>query len=167
MMRHVAPFIAGALFAVGLAVAGMTQPSKVINFLDFTGNWDPSLAFVMVGAILVNLAFHRLAVLPRARQDLKPVYASRFQIPSRRDITPRLLVGSGLFGIGGALAGYCPGPALASSATGASAIVFLVAMSTGMVGWKLLDRWLHSSRTAAPDPAPSHNVTSEPSSSAA
>lgn len=164
-MRHVSTFLAGGLFAVGLAIAGMTQPSKVIGFLDFTGNWDPSLAFVMVGAILVNLMFHRFVVLPRARQDLKPAFATRFQIPSRNDLTPRLVIGSGLFGIGWALGGYCPGPALASSATGTNALVFIVSMAAGMVTWKMLDRAMSAKQAAAA--APVASATSEPSSSAA
>lgn len=164
MMRHLVTFIAGGVFAVGLAVAGMTQPSKVIGFLDFTGNWDPSLAFVMVGAIAVNMVFHRLVVLPRARQDLKPVFADRFQLPSRTDLNSKLIVGSGLFGIGWGLGGYCPGPALASAATGTTALVFIVSMGAGMVAWKMLDRAANAKTEAA---ASTSSVGPEPSSSAA
>ncbi len=98
--------VSGLLFGAGLVLSGMTRPDKVIGFLDLTGDWDPSLAFVMVGAIGV-FAFAAWA----ARRQTRPVWAPSFQWPTRKDIDARLLLGSALFGLGWGLAGYCPGPA--------------------------------------------------------
>lgn len=123
MKRPLAAFAAGALFAVGLGVSGMTLPSKVIGFLDVTGDWDPSLAFVMVGAIGVYAAFLRL--FPRR--------AAPPSIAASRPIDRRLIAGAALFGIGWGLSGYCPGPALTSLVTlTAPALIFVGAMVMGM-----------------------------------
>ena len=128
-MIALAWLLCGALFAVGLGVSGMTQPAKVVGFLNPVGGWDPSLAFVMLGAI----AIHVPGYLIRKRRD-KPFIASEFSIPTRNDISPRLLMGAGLFGVGWGIAGYCPGPALVSVTSGStSAILFVVAMVGGMV----------------------------------
>jgi len=129
--------LAGALFAVGLVLSGMTQPAKIIGFLNVAGlvdparfgRWDPSLAFVMGGALLVTLV--AFAVTPRPGR--KPWLAESFQLPTRRDIDARLVLGAALFGIGWGLAGYCPGPALASVLTGGlDALVFVAALAAGM-----------------------------------
>ena len=129
--------LAGALFAVGLVLSGMTQPAKVIGFLNVAGlvdpapfgRWDPRLAFVMGGALLVTLV--AFAVTPRPGR--KPWLAESFQLPTRKDIDARLLAGAALFGIGWGLAGYCPGPALASVLTGGlDALVFVAALAAGM-----------------------------------
>jgi len=121
-------FAAGALFALGLVVSGMTEPAKVIGFLSVAHHWDPSLAFVMGGGIAVYAAFVRLA---RARQA--PVFDSRFHWPTVTAIDLRLVGGSVLFGIGWGLSGYCPGPALTSLPSGATGtIVFVVAMVVGI-----------------------------------
>jgi uncharacterized membrane protein YedE/YeeE len=121
--------VAGLLFGVGLAIAGMTRPEKVAGFLDITGAWDPSLAFVMVGAIGVHFVLHRLVLRRTA-----PLFDDRFHMPTRRDISPRLVVGAGLFGVGWGLGGFCPGPALTSAAAGAlPALVFVAAMTAGML----------------------------------
>lgn len=125
--------VSGALFAVGLALAGMTQPSKVIQFLDVTGNWDPSLAFVMIGGIGVQFLVYKLA----GRRS-QPWFGSTFALPTRRDITAPLVIGSALFGVGWGLGGFCPGPGLTSLATGSSAATFVVAMALGMF---LFDRY--------------------------
>src|SRR5690606_15297342 len=118
-----ASFAAGALFAVGLSLAGMTQPSKVIGFLDFFGRWDPSLMFVMGGAIGVHLVLSRFIVKRES-----PLFAARFRIPTRRDVTPKLVAGAALFGIGWGLGGFCPGPGIASIGTlGAHALTFVAA----------------------------------------
>ena len=128
-MRLLAIFGAGVLFALGLGISGMTQPDKVVGFLDVTGNWQPALAFVMGGAILVHLIAYRL--VPRMPN---PVFEARFGIPTRRDLDPRLLGGAALFGMGWGLAGLCPGPALASvSWGGTGGLVFLGAMVVGML----------------------------------
>lgn len=127
----VAALLAGVLFAAGLVIGGMTDPRKVQGFLDIggigAGRWDPSLGFVMAGALLVSLI-----AFGRTRQP--PWFAERFELPTRNDIDFRLVVGSALFGIGWAIAGYCPGPALASLLTGGSAVLaFVAAMLAGML----------------------------------
>jgi uncharacterized protein len=121
-------FIAGALFSIGLALSGMLQPSKVQNFLDFTGNWDPSLAFVMIGAIATHTIIYRWI-----RKRPSPLLGGQFHLPTKKELDPRLLAGSALFGIGWGLGGFCPGPALVSlSAFNSSALVFVAAMLGGM-----------------------------------
>ncbi len=121
-------FAAGALFALGLVVSGMTEPAKVIGFLSVAHHWDPSLAFVMGGAIATYAAFVRLARSRRA-----PVFDSRFHWPTATAIDARLIGGSVLFGVGWGLSGYCPGPAITSLVGGApSAVVFVAAMVVGM-----------------------------------
>ena len=129
MKRNVAAFGAGALFAAGLAVSGMTRPSKVVGFLDLAGRWDASLAFVMMGAIAVHLVAYRVVLRRPA-----PLFDVTFHLPTRRDIDWRLVLGAALFGVGWGLGGFCPGPALVSAA-GASlgALVFVVGMTLGMV----------------------------------
>jgi uncharacterized membrane protein YedE/YeeE len=120
--------VAGALFALGLVVGGMTIPAKVTGFLDVGGAWDPSLAFVMAAAIAVYAP-----LLRRARRLEAPLAADRFHWPSARGIDAWLVGGAALFGIGWGLSGYCPGPALTSLAGGgASALVFVVAMIAGI-----------------------------------
>jgi uncharacterized protein len=118
----------GLLFGVGLTIAGMTQPAKVAAFLDFFGAWDPSLAFVMGGALLAFGALYRVVVRRRG-----PVYAPKFALPTRRDLDASLLSGAALFGIGWALGGLCPGPALTSLGSFMpQAWLFTVAMVAGM-----------------------------------
>jgi uncharacterized membrane protein YedE/YeeE len=127
-MVQVTAFVAGLLFAVGLGVSGMTQPAKVFRFLDVTGDWDPSLALVMVGAIAVHAVTMRL-ILGRER----PLFASRFALPARTDLEPRLVAGAAVFGVGWGIAGYCPGPAVTAVGAGvAAALVFVPAMLAGM-----------------------------------
>ena len=127
-MRNVTAFFAGMLFAIGLGIGGMTQPERVVGFLDVAGRWDPSLAFVMVGAVGVYGILFRLI-----RRRARPVLSPAFSIPSRRTIDRRLVAGAALFGIGWGLGGYCPGPGIVSLATGAPAVlVFVTAMLTGM-----------------------------------
>lgn len=122
-------FAAGVLFAVGLAISGMTQPSKVVGFLDVAGAWDPSLAFVMVGAIGVYLVATRLI-----KQRSAPLSGGCFDLPTRRDIDPKLVVGAAIFGVGWGLGGYCPGPGLtAAGACSLPAFTFVVAMALGML----------------------------------
>lgn len=133
---YVVNALAGALFAVGLALSGMTQPAKVTAFLDFFGDWDPSLAFVMGGAILVYLPLYRITQKRRT-----PVFASRFLLPTKTDIDGRLLGGAALFGIGWGMAGYCPGPGITSLGSGSPrAVVFVLSMIAGMVVYRVIER---------------------------
>lgn len=132
---------AGALFTVGLAVGGMTVPAKVQGFLDVTGRWDPSLLFVMAGAIAVYAVAHRLLV-----RRGKPLFDTKFHLPSRRDLDVRLLAGAAVFGVGWGLAGCCPGPGLASLATGLTAVVFVATMAAGMLLHRKLDEGLQAAR---------------------
>jgi uncharacterized protein len=127
-------FAGGALFSLGLAMSGMTDPAKVIGFLDVTGDWDPTLLFVMGGAVTVFMIAWRTA-----RRLQAPAFAPAFpQLPERID--RRLVVGSLLFGAGWGLAGYCPGPALVSLGAGVEqAAVFVLAMIAGMYLHKLVD----------------------------
>ncbi len=129
MQRIIAGLLAGLIFGVGLVISGMSNPLKVQNFLDVFGNWDPSLAFVMGGAILVALPFFRLArSLPR------PFVADDFRMPTVQQIDKRLVFGSAIFGAGWGLIGLCPGPALVSfSLLTPEAIVFVVCMTGGML----------------------------------
>jgi uncharacterized membrane protein YedE/YeeE len=130
-----AAFAAGALFAVGLAVSGMTKPSKVRGFLDFGGAWDPTLLFVMGGAVAVYFVVHRLVLRRPA-----PLFDSKFYLPTRKDIDARLVLGAAIFGVGWGLGGYCPGPGLASLVSGAiGPVVFVAAMVAGMWIQRSLD----------------------------
>jgi uncharacterized membrane protein YedE/YeeE len=128
MVKAVVAFASGVTFAFGLGIGGMTQPSRVLAFLDVAGDWDPRLAFVMLGAIAVYAPAYRLA-LRRGR----PVLAPAFDLPTRRSIDGYLLTGASLFGIGWGLAGLCPGPALTSLASGEpAAVLFVGAMLLGI-----------------------------------
>lgn len=127
--------LAGLLFGVGLAVSGMVKPEKLIGFLDVTGEWDPSLVLVMAGATMVHALFV-LFILKRPA----PILAEKFSLPTRRDIDARLLGGSAVFGVGWALGGLCPGPALVNLASGSwAAPVFVATMAAGMLVARLLD----------------------------
>jgi uncharacterized membrane protein YedE/YeeE len=120
--------VSGALFGVGLAVSGMTQPARIIAFLDPLGGWDPSLAFVMAGAVIVYAVAYAL-IHRRAR----PWFDVRFHVPSRADIDPPLVIGAAVFGIGWGLGGLCPGPGIVAAAGGSTAALgFVLAMLAGM-----------------------------------
>jgi len=134
-MRQIAlGLLAGAVFGAGLAVSGMADPQRVRAFLDLFGAWDPTLAFVMAGAILPMAIAWRI----QSRMD-SPLAAASFKLPPGRDLDPRLLGGAALFGIGWGIAGLCPGPAIANLAIApASAAIFVAAMLVGMILHKLL-----------------------------
>ena len=128
MKAVIVALAAGLLFGAGLALGGMTDPGKVIAFLDVAGRWDPSLAFVMGSALLITFP-----VFAWVRRSDKPLFAERFQLPNRRDLDPPLLIGAALFGIGWGIAGLCPGPAVANLASGSGEVLlFVVAMIAGM-----------------------------------
>lgn len=128
MKQSTATLGVGLLFGLGLGIAGMTQPQKVIGFLDFN-HWDPTLIFVMIGAVGTHMLFY-----PLVRRRHSPLLDTKWHVPTRKDITPRLLVGSALFGLGWGLGGYCPGPALTSLASfDTRTIAFVGAMLAGML----------------------------------
>ena len=135
-MTAIASLLAGLVFGLGLIVSGMANPAKVLGFLDLAGQWDPSLAFVMAGAIAVGaLAF--AVASRRARSFL----GAPMRLPAARHIDHRLVAGSLLFGIGWGIAGFCPGPALVALGMGeAKAAVFVAAMLAGMGIFELLER---------------------------
>jgi len=125
---------AGILFGLGLAVSQMANPAKVLAFLDITGNWDPSLAFVMAGAVAVSFIAFRVA---KGRH--RPLFGDTFQLPTRRDIDMPLIAGSILFGVGWGLAGFCPGPAITAIVSGQGKVfLFLAAMLAGMLVFRFL-----------------------------
>jgi uncharacterized membrane protein YedE/YeeE len=135
-MNYLAQFIAGLIFGTGLVVSGMIFPDKVLNFLDIAGQWDPSLAFVMGGAVTVTFIGFRYAF-----SRTKPVFAARFLIPTKQSIDRRLLSGAALFGIGWGLSGLCPGPAISSLAmANPRVLIMLVAMIIGMTFARYLAR---------------------------
>lgn len=126
--RILAALVSGVVFGLGLAVSGMMNPAKVLGFLDFAGDWDPTLALVMGGALLVAVPAFRLA--PGRR---RPLFSREFQFPGKSGIDPRLVWGSALFGLGWGLVGFCPGPAVAALSSGLVPVfVFLGAMLAGM-----------------------------------
>jgi hypothetical protein len=129
------PLASGTIFGAGLTLGGMTDPARVRGFLDLFGEWDPTLAFVMGGAVLVMA----LAWVMQ-RKMLRPFFGDGFALPDRSDITPRLIGGSALFGIGWAIAGLCPGPGFAALAIApASAAIFVIAMLGGMLLVRLVE----------------------------
>lgn len=134
-MQALMALLVGLIFGIGLIISGMTDPSKVIGFLDLAGNWDPSLAFVMGGAILVGLIAFRFA----ARRT-RSLLGAAMHLPTASQIDRRLILGGLVFGTGWGLAGYCPGPALASLASGnPKTLVFGGAMLTGMVLFEIVE----------------------------
>jgi uncharacterized protein len=132
MKQLVVAFVSGALFALGLAVSGMTDPQKVIGFLDVTGAWDPSLALVMVGAIGVHTVAARWAL--RAR---RPLLSGAFVLPRVAGIDAPLVAGAALFGLGWGASGFCPGPALLDlAAPSTSVVLFVVSMAVGSFAYQ-------------------------------
>lgn len=132
--RVLVAFLVGILFSIGLALSGMTQPHKVIGFLDLLGKWDPSLLFVMGGALSIHFWSYKYV---KGRPH--PIFDDRWHFPTSKEITSPLIIGSGLFGIGWGLAGYCPGPALTSLGAGSSnALIVVGAMTLGMWLYKYI-----------------------------
>ena len=135
-MKTVSALLCGIVFGAGLAISGMTNPAKVLAFLDVFGAWDPTLAFVMGGALVVSTIGYLLA-RRRDQAWLGDVIA----IPTRRDLDPALVSGAALFGLGWGLVGLCPGPALAGLSRGSGAVMLFVgSMLVGVVGYRLLKR---------------------------
>jgi uncharacterized protein len=141
---NLAALVVGLIFGLGLAISGMLNPAKVMGFLDLAGAWDPTLAVVMAAGLGVNALAYRLTT-----RRAKPVLAAAFQVPTRKDIDVRLVLGSAIFGVGWGIAGICPGPALASLGAGAwsgggflepGILIFVAAMLAGMGLFSLIER---------------------------
>jgi len=129
VFSNLSEYLIGVLFGLGLIISGMTNPAKILAFLDIAGAWDPSLIFVMGGAVLVGLIAFYLA-----KNRTQSFLGGAMHIPTRRDIDRPLIIASALFGVGWGLAGFCPGPALVSLGSGElKALVFVVAMLGGML----------------------------------
>ena len=137
MLQIIASLIAGTLMGAGLMVSGMMNPNKVLSFLDIFGNWDPTLIFVMGGAI-----FSALPGFWLSRRLTKPLLANNFQLPDKKNFDRRLVGGAAIFGVGWGLVGLCPGPAISAITTGSpQVIVFVISMTFGMAFY----RWKFSS----------------------
>ncbi len=128
-MRYISTYFIGLIFGLGISLSGMSNPAKVINFFDVAGSWDPSLAFVMGGALIVTFIGYRL-VLPRPSG---PIFESKFALPTATKLDVRLFGGSALFGVGWGIAGFCPGGALPAIGTGRfEVLAFVAAMLVGI-----------------------------------
>jgi uncharacterized protein len=135
--QNIVSFIVGVIFAIGLAVSGMTRPEKIINFLN-PWDWDSSLLFVMFGAVGIHLVAY-----PMVRRRASPILDTKWHVPTRKDLTARLFIGSALFGIGWGLGGFCPGPGVTSLASGdLLAVLFVAAMLVGMILFKQTEPYL-------------------------
>ena len=136
-MATLVAFVAGLMFGIGLIVAGMTDPAKILGFLDVAGKWDPSLALVMAGAIAVGLIAFAIA-----RRRISSALGLPMQPPADSAIDFRLIGGSLVFGLGWGLGGFCPGPAIVALGSGyGKAAVFVAAMLAGMGAFELVERW--------------------------
>jgi uncharacterized membrane protein YedE/YeeE len=150
MLRPALSLIAGLIFGLGLVIGGMVDPAKVQNFLDVAGTFDPSLAFVMGGAVMMTFAGYRLALRERS-----PLFAEQFHLPTAKELDTRILIGPTLFGIGWGLSGFCPGPAITSLPLMAKGtFIFVPAMLVGVglarfVTHKRLPRQLETTGGAA------------------
>lgn len=135
MRTGIASLASGTLFGAGLALGGMTDPARVRGFLDIFGDWDPTLAFVMGGAVIVMAIAWR--IVPRMAE---PIIAEQFHLPTKSDLTPRLIGGAALFGVGWGIAGLCPGPGIAALVIEpAAAAIFVIAMLVGMTAVRIAE----------------------------
>lgn len=136
--------VAGLIFGAGLVISGMANPAKVQNFLDLAGQWDPSLIFVMGGAVVVAFVGFRIA-----GYQVRPFFGQQFNVPTSHMIDARLLTGAAIFGIGWGLAGFCPGPAITSLGLAASGtLIFIPAMLAGMFAARMLATYSARAREA-------------------
>ena len=137
--------LSGLLFGAGLAISGMVNPAKVLNFLDLAGSFDPTLLFVLGGALVTTFIGYKL-VLPRS----EPLFAERFRLPTKTGIDARLVGGAAIFGLGWGLAGFCPGPAIAAVVSlRIEPFIFIAAMAVGMIAVGWFDRQGEGGRIAA------------------
>lgn len=132
MLRMLVALVSGTLFGLGLTISGMVDPQKVIGFLDVAGNWDPTLALVMGGALLVAIPAFRL-IFKRSQ----PVLDNEFELPTKKELDASLLGGAAIFGVGWGLSGFCPGPSVTALASGLLPVIaFVAAMIAGMAAYK-------------------------------
>ncbi|MDW3223827.1 MAG: DUF6691 family protein [Paracoccaceae bacterium] len=143
-MRLILSYVVGLIFGVGISISGMANPAKVLNFFDIAGTWDPSLAFVMGGALAVTaLGYHFILQRPA------PILANGFHLPTRRDLDLPLIGGSAVFGVGWGIAGFCPGGALPAIGTGRSEVlIFVAALIAGIFAAKFIQSHRPARRTA-------------------
>jgi uncharacterized membrane protein YedE/YeeE len=136
MMMLFTALLAGLVFGVGLIISGMVNPAKVLGFLDLAGAWDPSLVFVMAGAIAIAAIGFAMV-----RRRTRSVLGAELMLPTKRDIDRRLVIGSAAFGIGWGVGGFCPGPAIVALGAGeVKALVFVAAMVAGMLLFEVIER---------------------------
>ena len=134
-MSKIVSLICGIIFGIGLTISKMIDPAKVLGFLNIFGDWDPSLAFVMIGALIISSPFFHLF-----KNNKKPIFADSFSYSNNKELNKKLIIGSSLFGAGWGLAGLCPGPAIASLALfNTSSIIFVITMFVGFYLVKLSD----------------------------
>lgn len=146
MQKLVSAFLIGGIFGLGIAISGMINPAKVLNFFDIAGSWDPSLAFVMAGGVAVAFAGYRFIFMTRGR----PVFETGFSVPTSKDIDLKLIGGSALFGIGWGMVGFCPGGAIpALGLLYWETPVFLAAMIAGMVAARIVQSRMSAAEVAA------------------
>lgn len=145
-MRVVSALLIGAIFGLGIAISGMANPAKVINFFDLAGTWDPSLIFVMGGALVTTAIGYRLVFGVRAQ----PLFANNYSLPTRTDLDTRLIGGSALFGVGWGISGFCPGGAIPALGLFEPAVpIFVIAMATGiMLARTILNRPFNKTASA-------------------
>lgn len=128
-MKFISTLLLGLLFGTGIAISGMINPAKVINFFDIAGSWDPSLLFVMGGALTTTLIGYRLAL-----KQASPIFSAKFYLPTRTDIDMKLLSGAAIFGIGWGISGFCPGGAVPALGTGKTdVLIFIAALVAGIL----------------------------------
>ena len=134
-MSKIISLICGIIFGIGLTISQMIDPAKVLGFLNILGDWDPSLAFVMIGALIISSPFFHLF-----KNNKKPIFVDSFSYSNNKELNKKLIIGSSLFGAGWGLAGLCPGPAIASLALfNTSSIIFVITMFVGFYLVKLSD----------------------------
>ncbi|MEO9865520.1 MAG: DUF6691 family protein [Yoonia sp.] len=144
-MRLIGSYIIGLVFGIGISISGMANPAKVTNFFDFAGIWDPSLAFVMGGALIMTFFGYRYVL-----KNTAPMVDTKFHLPTRRDLDAKLLGGSALFGVGWGIAGFCPGGALPAIGTGRTEVlVFVGAMLAGIFAAKALQNMMAAKAATA------------------
>ena len=154
MKYNIASLLAGLIFGLGLIVSGMANPEKVLGFLDIAGAWDPSLAFVMAGAIIVGVVAFAVA-----RKRTLSFLGFNMTLPANNRIEKRLIIGSMMFGIGWGIAGFCPGPALVALGAGeAKGVVFVASMVAGMVIFELFERRKAAAANAGAGNTPRSNA---------